>query len=625
MGQQLTAQTKQSACAVLEAHPMGSLGGMWTAIAGIYRGVSVDKINPLQAVWPISFLGATYFAAALAAWIVIGWRARRIPALVPWLARLGALASVLYIVVIIVSNKLCPYCIASHIGNLTLWLALEIGMMKARSASFGGWKWDRTWSAVVAGVAVFAMSSGTLAFFEISRRETMIAGDAEAAARTLREIQEAANTAKLAADQDAKKPKTPWGPPAGFRGRWLLGPAESPVRVVMLTDFLCKDCREFEAVLMAEQAKNPTQISVSIVHFPMCSECNPQVGGTLHPEACKAALAVEAVAAVAGANASLDGKDGPAAANEAFWKMATWAYAIEGEINEKALRGQVAVMGISNPDAVIRAWQGQPALKNVQGDCIWGEALGLFYTPMMFVNGVEVRGWASQRGQALSQAINAAMAAKLPATDARNDAPALVGTKYFEDWKLSPRVQIPPGNPKYIKSAPGAKVDVVVWGDLTEPGTKELDAMVQTFVGKKAFNYVFRYYPACSACNPGVDNKYPAGCIAAQAVEAAGNLGGVEAYTKMKAMILERQSGLTETKLSLFAGVAGLEGAKFDAELVSGPVKVAVSNDVMAGKPYVTHFVPTLFIDGKYVERWKRDGDNVLERILDYAIQNPGK
>ena len=33
----------------------------------------------------------------------------------------------------------------------------------------------------------------------------------------------------------------------------------------------------------------------------------------------------------------------------------------------------------------------------------------------------------------------------------------------------------------------------------------------------------------------------------------------------------------------------------------------------------------TIYVDGKYVERWKREGDNVLERIIDDAAANPGK
>ena len=624
MGLALTAETKQSACATLEAHPMGSIGGMVMAIKSIASSTDFQKINPLQAVWPVSFLGATYFAAALAAWIVIGVRGRSVPALIPWLARFGAALSILYIVVIIATNKLCPYCIASHIGNLTLWLALEIGMIKARSVVVAGWKWDRAWSAVVAGVAVFAICSGTLAAFEVSHREGLMNADAEAAAKSRRELEEAMRQAADKAAAQAMTEKAPWGLPNGFRGRWLLGPKESTVRVVMLTDFQCPDCKAFENQLMAAYNANPGKISISIVHFPMCKDCNPHVGSTMHVNACEAARAAEAVASVAGSIASLDGKPAEPAANEAFFKMAEWLFSITGDFKEADLRAQVTKMGIPNVEAVIKKWKGEETLKLVQDDAKWGEVLGLFYTPMMFVNGVEVRGWLTNP-MMLTSMINDAIKINPAPADAKNDNPPLVGMKYFEDWKLAPRVRIPEGNAKYVKKQAGAKVDVVVWGDLTEPGTKELDLALQGMIGKKSFNYAFRHYPVCTDCNPGVDNKYPAGCIAAQAVEAAGNLGGVDAWNKMKGMIFDRQAGLTKSKLSLFAGVIGLETAKFDAEIDSGPVKVAVENDVMAGKGYVTRFIPTIFVDGKVVDRWKRDGDNVLERILDYAQKHPGE
>jgi protein-disulfide isomerase len=69
----------------------------------------------------------------------------------------------------------------------------------------------------------------------------------------------------------------------------------------------------------------------------------------------------------------------------------------------------------------------------------------------------------------------------------------------------------------------------------------------------------------------------------------------------------------------------GLDEAKFDAALVSGPVKTAVQNDVMAGKAVIAQFVPAVFVDGKYVERWQSDTSPILERIIDYAVKHPGE
>ncbi len=621
MGASLGGPKHESACATLEVHPMGSLGGMWVMVKGFAKHVVVDKIAQPDAIWPVSFLGATYFAAALAAWVVIGWRGRRLPAIIPWVARLGALTSVVYIIVILVSNKLCPYCITSHIGNLTLWLALEIGIMHVRSRSLGKLAMDRAWSSVVAAVAIFALTSGVLGAFEASHREEQRAKDRIEKTRMEEDFK-----ARMSQATQPATEKAPWGPPLGFRGRWLLGPKESVVRVVMLTDFQCPDCLAFETQLMNVYNANPGKMSISIVHFPMCTECNTFVSKTMHVNACKAARAAEAAAMIAGAQAAMDGKDQQVAANEMFFKMAEWLFSVKGQFEEADFRAKLPALGITNVDAVIKAWQGDATLKIVRDECKWGEILGLFFTPMMFVNGVEVRGWLTNP-MALTESINTVIKLNPPPADARDDNPPLMGQKMLLDWKLSPRMEIPAAqNPAYIKSGPNPKVDVVVWGDLTEPGTKELDGMIQTLLATKAIRYSFRHYPVCADCNPGVPSQYPMGCIAANALEAAGIVGGPDAYFKMKDLIFSRQGSISEKMLGLAAGSLGLDAAKFQAAAADkGPGAVAVQNDVMPAKRYVTRFIPTIFVDGKYVERWKRDGDNVLERIIDDAVANPGK
>ena len=476
-GVALVAEKHESACATLEVHPMGSLGGIYLGAKGFLAHNVVDKVTPLQAVWPVSFLGATYFASALATWIVIGARGRKVPEIVPWLARLGAATSIVYLIVIVISNKLCPYCITSHIANLVFWLSLEIGIMKVRSLSPKSWKMDRALGAVVAGIATFAICTGALAAMESSHRAGIAEKDRLERESTERELALRVQQAKEAVEKAAAQPqeeKPPWGPPKGFRGRWLLGPKESVVRVVMLTDFQCPDCRTFEGQLMTAYEKNPDKISVSIVEFPFCSDCNKYISKTMHENACWDARAAEAAAIIARNKASLEGQDEDAAANEMFWKMAKWLFSVKGEFDEDTLTQVMPTMGITDVPTFMNVMKGPKTLQLVADDCKWGEVLGLFYTPMMFVNGVEVRGWLNNP-QALTQAIDAVLKLNPPPADARSDNPPLVGTKYFEDWKLSKRVSIQPGNPKYVMTTPNAKVDVVIFGDMTEPGTKKAE------------------------------------------------------------------------------------------------------------------------------------------------------
>lgn len=634
-GMLLRVEKVQSACASLEAHPMGSLGGMWVGIKGLAAGRVVEKINPVDAAWPVSLLGATYFSAALAAWLVIGMRGRTMPRLAVWLVRLGALGSLVYVGVIIDgmvrgSKDPCLYCVASHIGNFTLWFCMEIGMLKARSLALGGsggWKMDRSLASVVAGAVVFVLTAGVLAVPEARHLQRLVDDDKAEADRVAKALGEkfAADAKNAAAQAASSGEKPPWGA-AGFRGRWLLGPKESSVRVVLLTDYQCPDCRIFEAHAMAAYDANPGVMSLSLVHFPMCLQCNPHVSKTMHANACRAARAAEAAAIIARNKASMEGGDEQAAANDMFWKVTNWLFQpdVKGDFDDAILKAKMAEFGIADFESFLKVLNGPKTLQLVQDDAQWGDALGLYYTPMMFVNGIEVRGWLTNP-QALTQAINAAVAAKGPAMDARNDNPPLIGRKFREDWEKSPRVTIPPLPDKYVQGDLKAKVRVEIWGDLTEPNCKRVHDLVQTWIGKKAFNYSFRHYPVAKECNPNVGDIFPNGCLAARSVEAAGILGGSEAYFKMRTFVMEKAQQLTPTLVGLGAGMSGLDMAKFNAEVVGPGANQAVAQEVAIGRQFVARAIPAVYVDGKFVERWERKGDNVLEWIIDEAIKNPGK
>jgi protein-disulfide isomerase len=47
------------------------------------------------------------------------------------------------------------------------------------------------------------------------------------------------------------------------------GPAEAPVQVVEFADFQCPSCARFEPTIRALRAKYPSQIAVTLVHFPL--------------------------------------------------------------------------------------------------------------------------------------------------------------------------------------------------------------------------------------------------------------------------------------------------------------------------------------------------------------------
>jgi protein-disulfide isomerase/uncharacterized membrane protein len=620
-GMSFAAPTVESACAALEAHPMGSVGGMWKFIS---TGGHADKITELEAWWPTSFLGLTYFLAALAAWVVMGARSRRVHGAVPWIARFGALASLAFLGIIFATWHLCPYCITAHAGNLALLITLEIGMMKARGLSLGG-VFDRSWMPVVAALAIFGVSSGILGAAEINRVEKLKDADREAAEESARKLGAQMKAQAAAAAEAAKEEKKPWGAD-GCRGRWLLGPKQTPIRVVMLTDFQCPDCRMFEGMAMQSLEKYKDKMSLSIVHFPMCTPCNPHVSKTMHDNACRAACAAEAAAIVAGSKAENDGQERWPAANDMFWKVAKWLFEVKGDFTDESMKAKLPSFGITDTEQFMKIMNGPGTLKLVQNDAEWGEALGLYYTPMMFVNGVEVRGWLT-RPAVLTDMIDAAAAANGPAADARGDQPPLAATKFFEDWQKSPVMDIPAPAADHVKTSTvaGEKVNVVVFGDFNEPNCKKVDDMIKAWLATKPISYSWRHFPFDNTCNPAVPKAmFPSGCVAAKGVEAAAVVGGAEAYWNMHDLLFQKGANLTPNVIAMAAGVVGLDQAKYDAAATSGPVGVLVQNDTLLGARMGFRAIPAIYVNGKLVERWSRgENDNVLERVIDYAAKHP--
>lgn len=621
-----------SACASLEAHPMGSLGGMQAWYEARQRGETVEKVSPMQAAWPVSFLGAAYFSAALAAWVVVGLSGRR----VGWAARaviwLGALGSVVYIVVIVVEKKYCQYCIASHVGNLTLLAITEVGMMMARNSAArtmntakAGLKRFGGFASVAAGLLVFAGTAAAIGHVDAEKRGVLLAKAEAEKTEMLEKIMAQAEAAKQAAEAAKANPpvaapaKLPWGD-KGFVGRWVKGPREAQARIVMVSSYQCPDCRIFENAALALLDKYKDKVSLSVFHFPMGTDCNKHVGSNMHPNGCWAARAAEAAAIISGTKAELEGKDRWEAGNEAFWKMHVWMFGRQGSFTDAELRAALPDLGYPDVDQFLRIMQGEATKKILENDTDIGDALGLFYTPMMFVNGIEVRGWLTN-SQALTQAVDTMMAANPPAADHRNDRPDLAREKYVSDWRQNRVVNFPAARPGRTQGPDDAKVDVLVFGDYTEPNTAKLDSAIRAMLGKKSVRYTFRHYPGAKACNPSLPRDFfPNGCLAARAAEAAGATAGPEAFWKMHEFLFTNAKAVSQQRLLLGASVMNLDKARFEGQLEAPLIAEQVTEDVRAGQAAGVRTIPTLYINGKLVDRWQRDGDDVLGRIVEEVL-----
>lgn len=614
---------KGSACDGLEDHVLGRI----MLPPGLVSELHFTK-------WPTSFLGLTFFAAIAAAWLV-GFR--RIAPGLRWLIRAGFVVSLVYVTVIVIDQKYCKYCLASHGANLGLLLAMEIGLMMSNRSGLAA----RETAGGSRRMGVLSLAAFAVAFVGVTgllgTKEYSIARAAEAKLDQSQQemIDKAKRDAAAAASQSAPADESRAMWPNGFTGRWRMGPKEAPVRIVMFGGYTCRFCKTMEQIAMDLVKQNPGKVSLSFKHYAMCADCNDRWKNGEQPEmdaehrnACWAARMAEASAIYAGAQAAMSGEDQWTAANEAFWKAHEWLYARGGVFNDKELEDGIKSLGL-DADKVMDL-MAKPAANNpVVSDIKEGHALGLFQTPMIFINGVELKGW--QQPGALERAVGALLAANAPAVDARNDLPPLARDKVIDDWRQEAVVQFAPDATVRAIGDPAAPVRIVIFGDYQEENTAKADAMVRSWIaGKggtakdstsaKPIRYEFRHFPGDVACNPAVSKTFfEHGCLTARAAEAAGLVGGEDGYWKMHAWLLTNQKGMGYDAVKRGARASGLDADLVAVSLNKPEVSAAIADDVAAAQRAAVKQIPAIYVNGKFVKTWTREGDNVLGRIVDEA------
>ncbi len=557
--------------------------------------------------WPTSYVGLAYFVGMLVAWFASGGR---LNGLLRPIALVGGLVSVVLIGVMLAQSKVCAYCLAAHAGNL-LFLAVALRGGGGEAAPRG----------VMAFGALFVAATAVLAGLDYNNRSQRDAEAEEARAEATRQMTEQAqnsnddNGASLSAGLESDER---WGED-GFRGRYVHGPDEAPIRVVMLTDYQCPDCKRIEGDLR-RMMDTRDDLQVTIKHFPMCREagggeiCNKYVSRTLHSNACWAARAAEAAGQVGG--------------DEAFFDMHFWLFEKEGKFQRPELTNQVNSMGL-DVDAFYAAMESGQTLDIIRGDVDDGFALGLHFTPLVFVNGVELKGWNAPN--AIGKTIEEVAAANPPARKVGSDRPPFAEGKYVNDWKQSPRRRMPADNqPRFFgeagsSQAPGY-IQVTVWGDYQEENTARVDRHIRDYMSQhENVEYNFRHYPVDPGCNgtlpPNVpaSSVHPKACWAAKAAEAAMEVGGEEAFFKAHAWLIDNWSSLNSAGIGDVAKAADVDEGKLQQAMESETTRSAIDEDAKAAEQLGVRSIPLVFVERKQLPRTRREGANVMEWILDAA------
>lgn len=517
--------------------------------------------------WPVAFLGVAYFAGLLSAW---GLGRGAWPGALAWCARVGAVASCVFLVAAFRLDAPCPYCLAVQLANLVFLVASE-----RRRTPTPTPRLVRRAGRVGAGAL-----AATVGLALVQARER--AREAE------REL-----TAAGASRADEQR---------GFTGRHRLGPERAALRLVLFLDYRCPDCRRIEGEAVALQRARP-DLSLSLKHFPLDDDCNRRaraLGRDPHPGACLAARAAEA--------AELSGGD------EAFWRMHTWLRAHEGELTTGALERALPELGLA-PGPFLEQLHGSEAARRVLADVEEALELGIEGTPAVFLNGVELREWRAPG--ALARAV-ATLAARAPQVlGPEGDLPPSGLERALADWRAQPTLALPtrPGLP-----ASSTGLELVLWGDLLDGPTRELLARLRTALATRpAARLVLRHYPVDPACVPTAPALHPGACALARLAEAARILGGEPALEQLEPWLVTRTGPGPFDALEASRHV-GISPAELAELAVAPATQAALTLDVEAARTLRIQNVPLLFIGGKRVPRWRLDGEgDVLAAILDEA------
>lgn len=571
-----------SACAALTS-------GKWGRLPGIG--------------WPTAYVGVAYFLSLLAA---LRFGDGRRSAGLRWIMRVGVLVSVGFVVLMAALGKWCPWCLTVHVANLAAWLLLELRVRPTRAAGRS--------LTVLAGV--FVVATGGLAIGEGYVRHTAHARAERELAASVRAMTREATSMSQPAPATAPSetsvavtdtPDAPAG--AGFTGRYRLGPEVAAIRIVMFGDYQCTSCRQIERQAMM-LVRHRQDISLSFKHFPLCTGCNPMAKVNVHPNACWAARAAETAGILHG--------------NDGFWQMHRWLFDHAGAFTRAELRPALQQFGYDVAEFE-RTMQSDETLDLVRADVDEGLALAIYQTPTIYINGVELHGW--EAPNALRRAVDELAATHPQPATAAADHPIGGIDKLFADWRAQPRVDIPPTPPDRTMGPANAPVRVVVFAELLQDGFGDADAVIRQMVATRGdVRYELRYLPFDRACNPVVRVKSPFenGCLAARAAEAAGLLGGAESCWAAVDWIHAQRASFSAQSLDALGQAIGMEPRQLMQQANSPDARAAVAADTALAARLKLSRVPSVFINGHLVPRWKLGEQNVLEQFIKQAADGGG-
>jgi predicted DsbA family dithiol-disulfide isomerase/uncharacterized membrane protein len=557
--------------------------------------------------WPVSFLGLAWFAALLVALLL---SSRGISMGLRWIVRIGALLSLGFVLIMVAEGAICPYCLAAHVCNFGLWITVEMNRHRVVVSR-----------ALVGGVATFFLATIVLGIGQIG----LAASQAEDAERfedafvaqqvaTTETVPEQTSEVTLdtpgALDTPGESEPLPQSPPIKdlLASRWTWGDQDAPVQVVMISDYQCPDCQKFERDIQSVLAQRD-DVSLSIKMFPMCTDCNPNLTRNMHANACWAARAAE--------TAGILGGEG------AFWEMHRWLFDNKGQFPGGRLPSLVEELGFDRQEFT-EIMTSDETLDLVQGDIADGVELGLFYTPMIFINGVELK-WHMLPSNLKRTVNRVADAIASGQAESEIEVPPTSIDKYVADWRDGRKTNVLPADRTFKRSnVVDTAPKVLAFIDFISPNTKTfLDELRAWEELHGPTDLELRVNPISHDCNPNLPARMQSrdgACLAARALKAAGVVGGGDKAIEMAFWLIDNGPDLGtmgQQALVDHAIAIGIDGQRFAEALNSVGVEKLVDQDVAEFKRDRFKRVPTVVVGKRVIPRVALQGHTVIGRVLD--------
>jgi protein-disulfide isomerase/uncharacterized membrane protein len=353
-----------------------SPGRLFSSVCGVAGGgcseVLASPWATLPGGVPLAALGVAYYGA-LTLWYLIVGRANRRgrvwQGLVLAVQVLGAVVSLTLIAIMVRGlHAICAWCAISHAMNFAL-LVLAWLLWPRREEGEEGGPARPGWRLGLAGLLLMvAWSALTLQRMAIDQLRE-IDDETQRYARTFYDDLDLQRYLffRAPAIQLPIRPDDP-----------VRGNPAAPHTAVVFSDFQCPACREFAAFEASLRAEAGDRLRIVYKHFPLDPACNPGLPRQVHPNACEASYAAEAVRELGG--------------NGAFWRMHDLLFQSQDTFGEHpwaALSGQAGVNGAAVAERVAR----QAGRDRILEDAALGRTLGLRQTPTVYLDGRRLESW----------------------------------------------------------------------------------------------------------------------------------------------------------------------------------------------------------------------------------------